>query len=129
MHIHVGPFRYEITASSTNIRHPDGGECNGVAYPDLNRIVFSKQTPPEKRLAVVWHEIAHLLKADLDIHCLPTLDEEAVCNLIGLAMSLITPMDMLRLHVYVCQGIDAPGAMFNPRLSRPIPVCRITLNS
>ncbi len=128
MHIHVGPFRYEITASSTNIRHPDGGECNGVAYPDLNRIVFSKQTPADKRLAVVWHEIAHLLKADLDVTGSSRLDEESICNLIGLAMSMMSPLEVARIHVFSTTGIDAPSAMLMPNMRSPIPVLDFTRN-
>jgi hypothetical protein len=129
MQIKVGPFRYEIIASPTNLKHPDGGECHGLARPDLNRVEFSSVAPPDKRMAVVWHEIGHLLKADLDITGSLKLDEESICNLIGLAMSMMSPMDMLRLHVYVAQGVDAPGAMLYPGLPSPIPVFHFTLDS
>lgn len=128
MHIHVGTYRYEIISQPENLQHPEGGECHGLAWPDLQRIVFSMKAPAEKRLAVVWHEIGHLLKADFDIrgHAMNAMDEEACCNWLGLAMSMMSPMDLLRLHVYVMQGIDAPGAMLHPGLPHPVPVLHIT---
>ncbi len=122
MHITVGPFRYEIVVNQQPIRHPDGGDCHGLAWPDIHRIEFSMVAPAEKRLAVVWHEIGHLIKADLDIHDAGVMDEESMCNLIGLAMSMMSPMDLLRLHVFATQGIDAPSAMMCPGLPCPIPV-------
>jgi len=128
MQIQVGSFRYEILSRPGPIPHPEGGECHGVAYPDLQRIEFSMAAPAAKRMAVVWHEIGHLLKADFDIrgHDDRKMDEETCCNWLGLSMSMMSPMDLLRLHVYVMQGIDAPAAMLHPGLSHPVPVLHIT---
>jgi hypothetical protein len=122
MHIKVGPFCYEIIARAEPIEHPDGGLCHGVAWPDLHRVEFSLAAPPHKRVAVLWHELMHLAKADFDIHGAELLGEEAVCNLLGLLMSMISPMDMLRLQIYASEGVDAPAAMCNPWMGRPVPI-------
>ncbi len=124
MDLNVGPYRYQILAVSDDLTHPDGGACHGLADPTHQRVMFSMELPPAKRWSVVWHELAHLARADLDIHGEPDtpLGEEAVCNLIGLVMAMIRPMDLMRLHVYVTQGVDAPAAMLTPNLPHPIPV-------
>jgi hypothetical protein len=124
MQITVGPFRYEIVARSTKLTNDQGEPCLGLAWPDLSRVEFSMLAQPDKRWGLVWHELIHLFKADFDIrgHESKTLGEEAVCNLIGLVMAMMEPIDIMRLHVYVMQGIDAPAAMLHPGLPHPIPV-------
>jgi hypothetical protein len=122
MHIKVGPYRYEIIARTEPIEHPDGGLCHGVAMPDRHRIEISLDAPPCKRLAVLWHELLHLAKADFDVTGSAVLDEESICNLMGLLMSMISPMDLLRLHIFATEGVDAPAAMCNPWMGRPVPI-------
>lgn len=124
MQITVGPYRYEVVARSQTLTNDDGKPCLGLAWPDLSRIEFFSGCAPEKRWAVVWHELLHLVRADFDIHAggPAVLTEEAVCNLLGLLMTMISPVDVMRLHVYVMQGVDAPGVMMSPTLGRPIPV-------
>lgn len=126
MQIKVGTFSYEIVARPDLIPHPSGGTCHGLAWPDQQRIEFSTAAPLLKRMAVVWHQLSHLLKADFDIHGAELLDEETCCNLVGLAMAMISPMDLMRLHVFVCQGIDAPSAMMCPGMRSPIPMMHFT---
>lgn len=129
MFICVGPFRYELVARNVQIYTPDGVPCYGLAWPDQQRIEFSLLAPPVKRLSVVWHELLHLARADFDIHSTSEMSEEAVCNLIGLVMAMISPMDLLRLHVYATEGVDAPAAMLTPNLPRPIPLLHFTRDS
>ena len=114
MFLTVGPYKYEIIARSQRLTDDHGELFSGAS--------------PEKRWAVVWHELLHLARADFDIHVgqKAKLSEEAVCNLMGLLMTMISPVDFMRLHVYVAQGIDAPSAMFSPRIGRPIPVMNLT---
>ncbi len=126
MHIRVGTFRYEIIARSGKLTNDRGEPCMGLAWPDLGRVEFSMACKPSKRWGVVWHEILHLAKADLDIHDKRSMSEEAVCNLIGLVMALMDPIDIMRLHVYVMQGIDAPAVMVMPNLNNPVPVFHFT---
>lgn len=128
MFLTVGPYKYEIIARSQRLTDDHGEPCLGLAWPDLGRVEFFSGASPEKRWAVVWHELLHLARADFDIHVgqKAKLSEEAVCNLMGLLMTMISPVDFMRLHVYVAQGIDAPSAMFSPRIGRPIPVMNLT---
>lgn len=123
MQVRVGPHDYVIEL----VNHPpllDGREANGICDANSQRIEIYRHMPPSKRIAVGWHELAHAFQAELDIHQAPSLDAEAMANLIGIAMAHMDARLLVRLHTFLLTGIDCVDAMFIPGIDSAVPIVR-----
>lgn len=92
------PFELRLVAGP--ILHPDGGTCRGLYYCDQLLILVSADIPPALRLRVAWHEIGHAIYT-LNVGERDSLDEESVCDLVGLAMAGITPEKFAEITAFV----------------------------
>ncbi len=124
MEVPVGPHRYVVRVVDHDLTL-SGEECDGLCDPAHQTISVRSSLSPTKRVAVCWHEIAHAWKHELDISGAAELAEEAVCNLIGLAMASMSVETLVRLHIYLVDGVEAESAMMLPCLPKPVPVFRL----
>lgn len=125
MEIPVGPFRYRLALVNGHIQTPSGpalGLCDTVR----REILISDAVAPDHRVDVFGHEFGHAAKAELDITESPTLHEEAACNLVAMAMSLITPKLRAMIDLYLKHGIEAHDVIWLCDMPEPIPVVRLT---
>lgn len=122
MKIPVGPFLYEVRLVSGYVLDPDGRRCLGLTYPDRQLIEVSDVPPSAKRLATLWHEIAHAWKCELDITQADELDGESIANLIGLAMAAMPIKTFARLHCYVTRGVKCGDVMLLGGACHPVPI-------
>lgn len=104
----------------------DGQRVHGTCDRDHCRIEISAAAPPAKRHATAWHEIAHAMVEELDIHQSGALGEEAVCNLIGLAMAAMDPKLSARIRVYMTTGIMPDDVMILTGCSCLVPIVRLS---
>lgn len=100
----------------------DGEACLGVADPAAMTITISKIPPPDKRIRVFWHELGHIIKCECDAANAEWMDEEHLCNIIGLGCSMIDGSDLHRLKFYLTTGIIAKSMAVFPGMSTPVPV-------
>lgn len=113
MRIFVGPFSYNVELVRGLIQH-EGEPCLGLCDDIRQWIGVSDEPPPEQRISIFWHELAHAWQRWLKVHDLP-LDEEAFANLIGLAMPSIDLGTMHRVKHYLVTGQETHafcGAIF-----------------
>jgi hypothetical protein len=105
--------------------HPhDGGKCNGLTWPDRALIQVDGRLPPDVRRKVLWHEIGHAFKAELDVTGAMHLPEEVFCDLVALALTTMKPKLFLRLWLYATHKMVAHDVMMIPGCELPIPVLR-----
>lgn len=126
MKVPVGPFAYEVQL----VDHPlelHGRPCMGLCDSERQRIFIARSLSPQRRLSVFWHELAHAWKSEMDVHVAAAMEEESVCNLIGLAMTAMDPHLLARLHVFLTQGIEAEDVIFCLESRRVIPVRRMPM--
>lgn len=116
----VGPFSYRVRLIKGYVL-ASGPKGLGLCDVDRCEIIISDIPQIKKRISLLWHEIAHAWKWELDIHQSESLDDEATANLIGLAMAG-TPVNLIaRLHCYMTTGIECDDVMLVSGLP-PIPV-------
>jgi len=121
MMIPVGPFCYQVKLVSEPLFDGEGHEADGLCRPFAMTIQVSAALPPDKRLATLWHEIGHAWKAELDVRDKPTMDEESLCRMIGLAMAGMPPRLLAALHLYMMRGYECSAAIMLPA-GDPIPI-------
>ena len=122
MKVKIGPHEYRVLLVKGIIRDEEGNAYCGLTFFEHQNILISGDLSASKRLSTLWHELVHAFIYELDITESEAHTEEAVCNLIGLAMSHLDAMTLARLQVYMTQGIDCDSVMMSPRLSEPVPV-------
>ena len=127
MLIPVGPHTYEVRLVEGWCRHPDGRRCLGLTWPEEQRIEIASAAPASKRLATLWHEIAHAWHQELDVRGGVELDGEAMANIVGMAMAAMSVKIIARLHCYMTTGRDCDDVMLISGLAHPLPV--ISLDS
>lgn len=124
MKVPVGPFSYEVILTEQPLEFK-GRRCMGLCDSEAQKIFIARRLCPQRRVSVFWHELAHAWKCDLEIHCDETMEEEPICNMIGLAMTAMEPYLLARLHVFLTQGIETEDVIFCLDTRRVIPVMRI----
>lgn len=122
MLIPVGPFSYRVELVQGYLTGPGQRRCLGLTFPDRYLIQVSDVPPAAKRLAVLWHEITHAWKEELDISGQAALDDESIANLIGLAMAAMPVKLLVRLHCYMSTGVRCDDVLMVSGSPHPIPV-------
>jgi hypothetical protein len=107
----IGHTIYEVSLIHGYVIDPKGTRCLGLTRPDTCRIEVSDVPPPAKRVAVAWHEITHAIKCELDAGQRQFMDEESICDMIGMAMAAISSEKIAELHHYLmgCNGGEPPA--------------------
>lgn len=98
----------------------DGRPCRGCCDFERELIKVYRHMSARRRISTAWHEIAHAWQHELDVHQAEAFGDEAMCNLIGLAMSQISAQLAARLHCYLVTGIESDHVLMYPGLG-PIP--------
>lgn len=123
MVIEIGGVGYELVLVERDLVHPaDGARCNGLTWPDRALIEVDGRLPPTVRRKVMWHELGHAFRGELDIHDAAHLPEEVFCDLVALALTTISPRLYCRLWLYATTGKDCADVMLLPGYADPIPV-------
>ena len=122
MKVKIGPHEYRVLLVDGVVRDPLGQAYCGLTNFDQQYILISGELEASKRLATLWHELVHAFLHELNITENPVHAEEAMCNLIGLAMSHLDAMTIARLHVFMTQGVECDSVMMSPRLPEPVAV-------
>lgn len=124
MRIPVGPYYYDLAVCRKLIPH-QGGLAEGLCDRTGQRITISLVPPPSRRLATFWHELAHAWR-ELDIHEAPSLDDESMANLVGLAMARMDAHTLARIHILLTTGMEADEVLMIPGVCQPIPLLRFS---
>jgi hypothetical protein len=125
MRVEIGGVGYELVLVQRDLLHPrDGGRCRGLTWPDRALIEVDGRLPPEVRRKVVWHELGHAFKAELDVSAALQLPEEMFCDLVALALTRLSPKLYARLWLFATRGYEAADVIMIPGLPEPIPVIR-----
>lgn len=83
MHLHVGPFVYQVKTVSGYITY-QGQRCLGLCDNDRHELLISDQSSSAQQIQVICHEY---MEAWLYHFAQSSLDKEAYCDLFGLAMT------------------------------------------
>lgn len=123
--IAIGGVVYRLALVDEDLLHPrDGSRCNGLTWPDLALIQVDGRLPATVRRKVLWHEIGHAFKSELDIHEATHLPEEEFCNLVAQALCVIAPKLYLQLWLFAMRRMVADDVIMIPGCEEPIPVIR-----
>lgn len=123
--ITIGGVSYTLALVTEDLLHPgDGQRCNGLTWPDRALIQVDARLAPDVRRKVLWHEIGHAFKAELDITDASHLPEEVFCELVALALTTMKPKLFLKLWLFATHKMHAHDVIMLPGCSNPIPVIR-----
>lgn len=100
MEVPVGPHVYAIRMVEHDLTLR-GEPCEGWCDVSRHEILIRRDLPPSRRIAVCWHELAHAWQLELNVTAQSPLPEEAMCNLVALAMAQMTPEHFHRLYEYL----------------------------
>ncbi len=96
--LRVGPVDYELHLFS-GFLESQGHECLGLIQFDVCRILISDKAPIRKRIATFWHELGHAIVSECFYRdSFPKLDEEDLCNMLGIGMSAIDADTLKQVH-------------------------------
>lgn len=129
MEIKIGPYPYQVKLANQPINVPGVGPSFGSCDPMHQKIQVWKGVSAPKRLGTLWHEIGEAAAVELDISNQNTLDVESFCNLLGLVMAGMTPLDLARLHIMMTQCIEAKSVVMVPGCDQAIPVIPLDLSA
>lgn len=87
----VGPLVYRLHLHRGELRHPRGHCCNGLCFPDSEQIFVAANQSRQRRLATAWHEFGHAMLDVFNIGEREELDEESICDAVGLFFASLTP--------------------------------------
>ncbi|MCC6679272.1 MAG: hypothetical protein IT445_00065 [Phycisphaeraceae bacterium] len=123
----VGPVNYSL-AIQPGWCELDGEKCFGLCDRDNLEILISGAAPPAKRLTTAWHEIVHAWMAELAPGSYAqALEEEGVCDIVGLAMAHMDARLIARLHLYMTRGIEATDVLMIRGCREVVPVISTTI--
>lgn len=112
-------YRVQLVAGTIPIA---GYAAWGGCFPAEQVIKVSADVLPARRLAIFWHEYAHAVQQELDVHEAENWTPEPMANLIGMAMAQLTPHKLAMLYVYLTTGMTARDVLMFPDLPHPIPL-------
>lgn len=126
----IGGVSYALIFVHHDLIHPGGGAtsggvCNGLTWPDRGLIQVDGRLPATRRRKVMWHELGHAFKDELDIcRSASGMDEESFCDLVALAFCGLSPKLYCRLWLYATKLVVAPDVALLPGMSEPVAVHR-----
>lgn len=123
----LGPWSWSVELCEGKLTHPETGRrCLALCDTDRNWIGVTDVKPPDDRMRLFWHELAHAWIAEL--HPVPEderlgepLSEETLCNLVAMGRSLVSRSDEMRIECYLKNGIACDSIMLLPGRNTPIP--------
>ena len=124
MKIRVGAVEYDVRMVNGPVLL-NGRECFGLCDPDGLVILIDGRMNPARRVATFWHELAHAWKFELDVHDTKSMQTEAMCSLIGLAMASMDVRTIAKIHVFLTQQMDAHDVLLLSGCREPVPVIRL----